>query len=112
MAVDPTLTEAAGADLSMNDDNLLTEAEAALYLRVSIKTLQRRRRDGMIGFCRVSGWHGIRYRGSHLKAYLNACEVAARNPPPPPPKPKYRPASRRAEKNQRALMNFLYGDDS
>lgn len=110
MAADPTITNAADANHNMKDDNLHTEAEAAIYLKVSIKTLQRRRRDGMIGFCRVSGWRGIRYRGSHLKAYLDACEVAAQNPPPPPPKPKYRLASRRAEENQRALMNILYGD--
>lgn len=94
-------------ELELTGDSLFTEEEAALFLKVSTKTLQRRRYAGMIGFCRISGRSGIRYRSSHLKAYLDACEVAARCPPPPPPRPKYRPFSRKAEENAKALLEII-----
>lgn len=68
-------------------NEVMTEPEAANYLRSSTKTLQRRRRDGQISFVRDGG---IRYLRSDLDAYLEARRTAATTPPPPPRAPKYR----------------------
>ncbi|MCZ4262872.1 helix-turn-helix domain-containing protein [Limimaricola sp. G21655-S1] len=80
----------------------MTEAEAAEYLRCSVKTLQRRRRDEQISFIRDGG---IRYQLSDLKDYLAARRTAATKAPPPLPAPKYR-ASRA---QQQDIVEFLYG---
>ena len=68
-------------------NEVMTETEAARYLRLSTKTLQRRRRDGQIAFVRDGG---IRYLLSDLDAYLAARRTAATTPPPPPRLTKYR----------------------
>ncbi|MFG6566746.1 helix-turn-helix domain-containing protein [Sulfitobacter sp. 1A13679] len=65
----------------------MTEQEAAKYLRLSTKTLQRRRRDGQIAFIRDGG---IRYLRADLDTYLAARRTPAIKAPPPAPKPKYR----------------------
>ncbi|WP_419723595.1 hypothetical protein [Sulfitobacter dubius] len=73
-------------------------------MRISTKTLQRRRRDGQIAFIRECG---IRYLGSDLDAYLDARRTAATTPPPPAPPPKYLPLSRRAQEHQDALLDII-----
>lgn len=71
----------------MDMNKVMTEPEAAKYLRLSVKTLQRRRRDKQISFIRDGG---IRYLRSDLDAYLEARRTAATKAPPPLPAPKYR----------------------
>ena len=88
--------------MAMNE--VMTESEAAKYLRLSTKTLQRRRRSCQIAFIRDGG---IRYLHSDLDAYLEARRTAATTPPPPPPLPKYRVPSARSEANREALLDLI-----
>ena len=74
--------------MAMND--VMTEAEAAKYLRRSVKTLQRRRRDKQISFIEDGR---IYYLRSDLDAYLEARRTAAKKSPQPPRAPKYRSAA-------------------
>ncbi len=73
--------------MAMND--VMTEAEAAKYLRRSVKTLQRRRRDKQISFIEDGR---IYYLRSDLDAYLAARRTAANYAPPLPRASKYRSA--------------------
>ena len=84
--------------------DVMTEAEAADFLRLSTKTLQRRRRSGQIAFIRDGG---IRYLRADLDAYLAARRTAETTAPPAPPTPKYRALSQRAVKNQAALIDII-----
>ena len=81
---------------------VLTEAEAAEFLRISTKTLQRRRRDGQIAFVRDGS---IRYLRADLEAYLQARRTAATTAPPGPRAPKYR--ARKAPEHD--VVDLLYG---
>lgn len=56
---------------------VLTEIEAANWLRISRITLQRIRLRGEIAFSRVGGTRVV-YSLGQLKAYLAKCEVTAR----------------------------------
>lgn len=85
--------------------DLLTEPEAARELRMSVKTLKRRRSAGQIAHIRNG--RRVLYRRVHLHAYLDAVEVAACAPPPPPPAPRYRRAGTRSEANVEALLDLL-----
>lgn len=85
-------------------NEVMTEPEAAKYLRLSTKTLQRRRRGGQISFIRDGG---IRYLQSDLDAYLEARRTAATKAPPPARKPKYLPKSGRKEAHRAALLDML-----
>lgn len=80
---------------------VMTEVEAAKYLRRSTKTLQRRRRDGQIAFIRDGG---IFYLRSDLDTYLKARRTAATEAPPPPRPTKYRAASKCD------VVDMLYGE--
>lgn len=86
----------------MND--VMTEPEASKYLRCSVKTLQRRRRDGQISFIRDGG---IRYLRLDLVVYLEARRTAATKAPPPPKPPKYHVVCARKESNRQALLDML-----
>ncbi|WP_420555766.1 helix-turn-helix domain-containing protein [Roseovarius sp.] len=88
----------------MNQD-ILTEPEAAAVLRMSTKTLKRRRSAGQIGHTRNG--RRVLYRRAHLDEYLNAQDVAASAPPPPPPAPKYRRSGTRSASNQDALLDII-----
>ncbi len=68
-------------------NEVMTEPEAAEYLRCSTKTLKRRRRDGQIAFIRDGR---ILYLRSDLDTYLQARRTAAVAPPPPTKAHKYR----------------------
>lgn len=92
-----------GRDLTSHD--LLTEAEAAARLRISTKTLKRRRAAGQISYTR-SG-RRILYRWQHIEDYLNGMEIVASAPPPLPPAPKYRRAGIRSARNQEALLDII-----
>jgi excisionase family DNA binding protein len=83
---------------------VMTEKEAAEYLRLSTKTLQRRRRAGQISYIRDGG---IRYIREDLDAYLAARRVAAVAPPPAERKAKYVRAGKRAESNRQALLDII-----
>jgi excisionase family DNA binding protein len=85
-------------------NEIMTEQEAAKYLRQSTKTLQRRRRDGQISFIRDGG---IRYLLSDLDAYIDARRTVATKAPCAAPAPKYRPLSRRAQLHQDALIDII-----
>jgi excisionase family DNA binding protein len=85
--------------------DILTEAEAAQKLRMSVKTLKRRRSAGQIGHIRDG--RRVLYRPEHLNAYLDAVEVAASAPPPAPPTPRYRRAGARSGANLEALLDLL-----
>lgn len=88
--------------MTMNE--VMTEPEAAKYLRHSVKTMQRRRRDGQISFVRDGG---IRYLRSDLDAYLEVRRHAATKAPPPPPPPKYRTPTARSEAHREALLDII-----
>lgn len=49
--------------------NTMSEAEAAVELHMSVRTLQRRRAAGKIDF-EIVGKRTIKYRREHLLAYL------------------------------------------
>ncbi|WP_299657264.1 helix-turn-helix domain-containing protein [uncultured Jannaschia sp.] len=83
-------------------NEVMTEPEAARYLRRSVKTLQRRRRDKQISFVRDGG---IRYLRSDLDAYLEARRIAATQAPSPPPAPKYRASGAPGHD----VVDLLYG---
>ena len=85
-------------------NEIMTEQEAAKYLKRSTKTLQRRRRDGQIAFIQDGG---IRYLLSDLDAYIDARRTAATTPPPPASSPKYLPLSCRAQEHQDALLDII-----
>lgn len=55
---------------------LLSESEASSALGISKITLQRKRKDGVIGHYRVGG--RVLYSFSHLDEYLAKCEKKAR----------------------------------
>ncbi|RAZ83408.1 helix-turn-helix domain-containing protein [Cereibacter johrii] len=88
----------------MNEPLLLTEAEAADYLRLSTKTLQRRRRAREISFIRDGG---VKYLRSDLDAYVAARRTEATAPPSAAPKQKYRPVSAKSVSNRKALVDFI-----
>lgn len=85
-------------------NSLMTEKQAATYIGLSVKTVQRRRKLGQIAFIRDGG---IRYRLADLEAYLDERRIPAITPPSPGPKPKYRRASSRSEKSRNALCEFI-----
>lgn len=89
---------------SMFYSPFMTEAQAAVYIGRSIKTVQRRRKCGQIAFIRDGG---IRYRLEDLEAYLAERRVAATTPPTPSRKSKYRRASAGSEQNRNALCEFI-----
>ena len=82
----------------------MTEPEAAEFLRLSVKTLQRRRRARQIAFIDDAG---IRYLRSDLIEYLNARRTPASAPPPSPPEPKYRRAGANARANRETLLALV-----
>lgn len=84
--------------------SVLTEAEAARYLRLSTKTLQRRRRAGQLSFIRDGG---VRYMKEDLDAYLAARRVAAVAPPLAERKTRYRRTGTRSETNRKALLDII-----
>lgn len=84
---------------------VLTEPEAAENLRMSVKTLKRRRSAGQIAYVRDG--RRVLYRREHLDAYLAAAEVAASAPPPEPPEPRYRRAGARSARHRQALLDIL-----
>lgn len=84
---------------------ILTESEAAAVLRMSVKTLKRRRAAGQISHVRDG--RRVLYRREHVEAYLDAAEVVASAPPPAPPAPRYRRAGTRSEGNRQALLDML-----
>jgi hypothetical protein len=88
--------------VGMND--VMTETEAAFYLRRSTKTLQRRRRSGQISFIEDGG---IFYLKDDLDAYLAARRKAATAPPPPERKAKYRRTVTKHRANREALLDIL-----
>lgn len=61
---------------SIPTNQVMREQEAAVYLRVSISNLRRRRYQGT-GPTYLQIGRGIRYRRSDLDAYLEACAVAS-----------------------------------
>ncbi|HBB83672.1 MAG TPA: hypothetical protein DC031_10450 [Sulfitobacter sp.] len=83
-------------------NEVMTEPEAAQYLRLSTKTLQRRRRDGQIAYIRDGG---IRYLMPDLQAYLEARRTAVKTSPPSPQNSKYR----RAMKRDHDVVDLLFG---
>jgi|TARA_Y100001001_G_scaffold68623_1_gene66675 excisionase family DNA binding protein len=83
-------------------NEVMTEPEAAQYLRLSTKTLQRRRRDGQIAYIRDGG---IRYLMPDLQAYLEARRTPVTTFPPPPQKSKYRTAMTR----DHDVVDLLFG---
>ena len=83
-------------------NEVMTEPEAAQYLRLSTKTLQRRRRDGQIAYIRDGG---IRYLMSDLQAYLGVRRTAATTSPPTPKNSKYRTAMKR----EHDVVDLLFG---
>ena len=83
-------------------NEVMTEPEAAEYLRMSPKTLKRRRSDGQIAFIRDGR---IRYLRQDLDDYLEGLRTAATKSPPPPRKPKYR----RTAKQEHDVVNLLFG---
>ncbi len=85
-------------------NKVMTEPEAAEYLRLSAKTLQRRRTAGQISFIRDGG---IRYLLSDLDAYLIARRTAAVTPPTSARAPKYRRTGAQSIQNREALLDIL-----
>jgi excisionase family DNA binding protein len=83
---------------------VMTEKEAAEYLRLSTKTLQRRRRAGQISYIRDGG---IRYIREDLDAYLAARRIAAVAPPPTEQKTRYQRTGTRSESNRKALLDII-----
>lgn len=81
---------------------VMTEPEAAKFLRCSVKTLKRRRADGHISFVRDGK---ILYLRSDLNAYLEARRTGASKSPPPAPAPKYR----RTKAPEYDVVDLLYG---
>jgi predicted DNA-binding transcriptional regulator AlpA len=70
----PARTPIEGAKAPYNDDRLLTEAEAADRLSLSVRTLQRMRtNDTGPAYSRVGPRAAIRYRESDLAAYIDSC---------------------------------------
>lgn len=85
-------------------NEVMTEPEAAGYLRCSAKTLQRRRREGYIAFIQDGR---ILYLRSDLDAYLKARRTAVTKAPPPARGPKYQRTAKKAENHRAALLDML-----
>jgi hypothetical protein len=84
--------------------DLLTEPEAAAAMRMSVKSLYRRRRAGAIGFIQDEG--RILYRQSHLEDYLAAREQEATTKPPER-RVTYRRAGARGPRNAAAVLAIV-----
>jgi len=85
-------------------NEIMTETEAAVYVRRSKKTLQRRRAAGQIAFIQDGG---ILYKKSDLDEYLNQRRVAATQPPPPAPSPRYRKTGQNSKSNRQELFDII-----
>jgi excisionase family DNA binding protein len=62
----------------MDDDDILTESEAAKFLKVSSMTLSRWRNAGAIGFYRPGGYRVTYSKNHHIMPFLQACEISAK----------------------------------
>ena len=60
------------------DKKLLTRDEAAEYLGISLRTLDRLRAEGKTSFVRLGG--KIAYLREDLDAYIDRCRVEAERP--------------------------------
>lgn len=83
---------------------VLTEAEAAIYIGKSVKTLQRRRQKKQITFIRDGG---ILYLRKDLDAYLAARRIVATASPPAERKSKYRKPATRSASDRAALLDII-----
>jgi hypothetical protein len=59
----------------MHDDPLLSEIEAARYLRRHVQTIRKQRQSGTLPFPHLKVGGRFFYRRSHLDHHLNACEI-------------------------------------
>lgn len=83
----------------------MTQKEAAAYVRMSVKTLQRRRASGHLAYVEDCG--KILYRRSDLDAYLHARHQPATAKTPPPRQPKYIRSADHRERNRTALLEII-----
>lgn len=91
--------------LSETSSIVMTERQAAKYIKKSAKTLYRRRKNGQISYIDDDG--RISYLKDDLDAYLAARRVAATAPHPAERKTKYRKTSIRSEANRSALLDII-----
>lgn len=59
-------------------DDILTESDAAQFLKVSSMTLLRWRNAGVIGFYRPGGYRVMYSKQNHILPFLQSCEISAK----------------------------------
>jgi excisionase family DNA binding protein len=62
----------------VNVDDILTEAEAARFLKVSSMTLSRWRNAGVLAFYRPGGYRIMYSKSKHLLPFLESSEILAK----------------------------------
>jgi len=87
----------------MNNVEILTEKEAAVFLRVSVSTLKRRRSSRQVPY--QKNGRLIRYSRTALLRYIEETTIA--NIPIEPAPTRYRRAGCRSFRNQVALFDII-----